>query len=596
MSDRARHAAAAAVIVAAALLVFGPALAKREVFMFRDHSDYFQPLRLFTAQHLRVWRLPLWNPYNGSGEPWLANPQTAVFYPPAWLFLILPFPTAYVAYLFVHSLILGGGAYRLFARRAAPLAAVGGAVALMISGPVISMLDVSNNFTTFAWLPLLIFCALEERHLAAAVVLAMSFLAGEPFLAAIAALIFAILARRAKTIAVVGSFAAGLSAIQLLPFLELVAKSDRVGFGHHDGLESSMAARDWLRMIVPQRLMRLPQQQFILVAYVSLFVVLLAVFGCFALIREQRRSALMGWLSLLIVAALFACGPRWLALIPIEMSRFPARLVPYVALSLVALAVAGWNRAAGKSAAVSVVLTIAIAADLWIAARPLLATAPFTRARVPYPQAIGRTSKILQDYGEHLLTAGARTSWIAGYTNLFELRFAATTAAPMTLRRYDDLLAGARPRLDLLRAISTGYILSAQPLGLEAVAQSQRIVVYRVPNPLPMAYVIAPGGAEMPPRALAIDASSARVRVDTASGGTVVVTQNDDSGWRVAVDGRDAPKKLAFGALRAVDVGPGKHEIVWIYRPFSLVAGAAITLLTIAAMMVVRSRALILSR
>jgi len=123
-----KHAVAYALIVAAALAVFGPAFAKREVFVLRDHSDYFQPMRMYTAQHLRVWRLPLWNPYNGSGEPWMANPQTAVFYPPAWLFLILPFPTAYVAYLFVHSLILGGGAYRLFARRAAPLAAVGGAV------------------------------------------------------------------------------------------------------------------------------------------------------------------------------------------------------------------------------------------------------------------------------------------------------------------------------------------------------------------------------------------------------------------------------------------------------------------------------------
>src|SRR5881628_907262 len=141
MSDRTKHLVAAAVIVAAALAVFGPALAKREVFTFRDHSDYFQPLRLYTAQHLRVWRLPLWNPYNGSGEPWMANPQTGVFYPPAWLFVVLPFQTAYVAFLLLHSLLLGGGAYRLFLRQAAPLAALGGAVALMFSGPVLSMLD-----------------------------------------------------------------------------------------------------------------------------------------------------------------------------------------------------------------------------------------------------------------------------------------------------------------------------------------------------------------------------------------------------------------------------------------------------------------------
>ena len=80
MSERAKRAAACAAILAAALLVFGPALAKREVFMFRDHSDYFQPLRLFTAQHLRVWRLPLWNPYNGSasrGSP-IRRPRSSI--------------------------------------------------------------------------------------------------------------------------------------------------------------------------------------------------------------------------------------------------------------------------------------------------------------------------------------------------------------------------------------------------------------------------------------------------------------------------------------------------------------------------------------
>ena len=132
-----RHGIAAATIVVAALAVFGPALARNEVFTFRDHLDYFQPLRFFTTEHLRAGRLPLWNPYNASGEPWLANPQTAVFYPPAWIFLVLPFATAYVGFLFFHALVLGFGAYVLFVRRASVAAALLGAVALMLSGPVL---------------------------------------------------------------------------------------------------------------------------------------------------------------------------------------------------------------------------------------------------------------------------------------------------------------------------------------------------------------------------------------------------------------------------------------------------------------------------
>src|ERR1051325_12073154 len=69
------------VIALAALLAFAKPLLTNQVPSFRDHSDYFQPLRWFTADELRHGRLPLWNAYSASGEPWLANPQTAVFYP-----------------------------------------------------------------------------------------------------------------------------------------------------------------------------------------------------------------------------------------------------------------------------------------------------------------------------------------------------------------------------------------------------------------------------------------------------------------------------------------------------------------------------------
>jgi len=77
---------AAIVIAIVALVAMARPLLRDEVFSLRDHTGYFQPMRWFTAVELRNGRLPLWNPYNASGEPWLANPQTGVFYPPTWLF------------------------------------------------------------------------------------------------------------------------------------------------------------------------------------------------------------------------------------------------------------------------------------------------------------------------------------------------------------------------------------------------------------------------------------------------------------------------------------------------------------------------------
>jgi len=199
-----RHWIAAATIVVAALAVFGPALVRNEVFTFRDHLDYFQPLRWFTTEQLSACHLPLWNPYNASGEPWFANPQTAVFYPPAWLFLVLPFSTAYVAFLLFHALLLGSGAYLWFARRASTASAILGAVALMLCGPVMSLLDVQNNFATFAWFPWVLLVAGCRLPVAGSVVLAMSFYAGEPFLAAIAAVCYVVVNRDLRTIVLAG--------------------------------------------------------------------------------------------------------------------------------------------------------------------------------------------------------------------------------------------------------------------------------------------------------------------------------------------------------------------------------------------------------
>src|SRR5438874_11068678 len=179
-------------ITIVSLLAFSKPLLKNEVPSFRDHSDYFEPLRWFTADELRHGRLPLWNAYSASGERWLANPQTGVFYPPAWLFLVLPFAPAYNLFLALHVMLAGWGALLLFSRYASSGAALAAALALMFCGPTLSLLDVNNNLATFAWLPLVLWCAQAKvRPQLSALAVAMAFLAGEPFFAALGAMAFA---------------------------------------------------------------------------------------------------------------------------------------------------------------------------------------------------------------------------------------------------------------------------------------------------------------------------------------------------------------------------------------------------------------------
>jgi len=52
-------------------------------------------------------------------------------------------------------------------------------------------------------------------------------------------------------------------------------------------------------------------------------------------------------------------------------------------------------------------------------------------------------------------------------------------------------------------------------------------------------------------------------------------------GWHVYVDGRKAPILRADFLLRAVSLTPGRHDIVFVYRPVSFLAGAALSTLTI---------------
>src|SRR5690349_20575957 len=60
------------------------------VFYFHDVQYYFYPYHALAAALVGKGELPLWNRYAFSGLPLLGDGQTAMFYPPNWLFFLLP--------------------------------------------------------------------------------------------------------------------------------------------------------------------------------------------------------------------------------------------------------------------------------------------------------------------------------------------------------------------------------------------------------------------------------------------------------------------------------------------------------------------------
>ncbi len=77
---------------AAVLALLAPVWGRPDAVFF-NHGDLFTyhvPLRSLTAGALQGGRLPFWNPYILLGLPHAANPQAALFYPPAMLCVFFP--------------------------------------------------------------------------------------------------------------------------------------------------------------------------------------------------------------------------------------------------------------------------------------------------------------------------------------------------------------------------------------------------------------------------------------------------------------------------------------------------------------------------
>jgi hypothetical protein len=84
-----------------------------QVPFFRDLGPYFYPIRYSLAQSLSAGELPLWDRHMGMGFPLLADFQSAPFYPPHLVFLLVSFFDA-IRILFVfHYLVSALGAYAL---------------------------------------------------------------------------------------------------------------------------------------------------------------------------------------------------------------------------------------------------------------------------------------------------------------------------------------------------------------------------------------------------------------------------------------------------------------------------------------------------
>lgn len=102
-------------------------------------------------------QLPLWNPYNFSGYPLLANFQSGVFYPINLAMFILPFEYGWTV-LIMSQPILGFIFMFFYLRnlKVSKLSSMIGSIAFSFSGFFVSWMEWGNIVSTALWLPLIL--------------------------------------------------------------------------------------------------------------------------------------------------------------------------------------------------------------------------------------------------------------------------------------------------------------------------------------------------------------------------------------------------------------------------------------------------------
>jgi len=350
------------------VVVFWKALVGIDTFFYRDFGALGYPIDFYQHESLAHGHLPLWDPYSHCGVPFLA--QWGRWYPISFVGQVLP--PAWFANLFVvlHLFWGGAGVYWLCRRwQIGPLGAMFAAIAFTFNGVTMSCLQWSNYIACLSWLPWVVGCVTIAwlnggRWIVwAALAAAMQVLTATPELTVLTWLLLGVLwlgslwSREAKffssarRLAALVCLAAGLTMVQMLPFFDLLAHSQR-------STGTNMAtwavpSWGWANLFVPLfHCFLSPQgswfqngQEFLQSYYLGAGVLVLAVAG--TVWNRSRRNAIL--VGMALFCWLMSMGPHtiffeWfrrcfplvgIARYPVKFAILPAFLIPLLAAQAV---------------------------------------------------------------------------------------------------------------------------------------------------------------------------------------------------------------------------------------------------------------------
>jgi len=340
-----------------------------KTFVFRDFGMFGYPLAHYYRESLWKGELPLWNPLNDLGLPFLAQWNTMVLYPLSLFYALFPLWWSLPVFCLAHLWLAGLGMYFLAHDWTGNrLAAAVAGVAFAINGLTLNLLTSPNDCAALGWMPWVVFttetaCQRGGRRLiTASVVGALQMLAGAPEAILFTwALSMAFLLVRwrwesgawmvtLRRFLLVVLAVTGLAAAQLFPFLDLFRHSHRdPGFA---GSEWSLPLWGWANLVVPLfRTFRSssgvffqPDQGYTSSYYLGIGIVALALGAVWR--ARERRVWLLGGLAILSLVIGFGDGAYvygWLrkAMPALGFMRYPVKYLIILAFVLPLLAAHG---------------------------------------------------------------------------------------------------------------------------------------------------------------------------------------------------------------------------------------------------------------
>jgi hypothetical protein len=379
----------------------------------RDFGHFWYPNAGYTRASFWSGEIPLWNPLSSCGIPFLAQWNTMVLYPPALLYVLLPLPWSLNLFCVLHLFLGGLGMFCLTRRlTGSGLGAALAGLAFACNGVTMTVIMLPSIAGALGLAPWVMNSLIEAWRKGgcwlvwAAVLGTLQMLTGGVEVVVLTWLVLGLLAldewiartenRRKLVTRFLGvvMLVSFLSAIQLLPFLQLLSGSERSETSA--GSISAMPLQGWANFLVPlfgtrQTSGGLPFQpgQFWLTSYylgIGPFALALAA----VLLRPNRRVWLLA--SAAVLFLVLAWGDRglvhtWLvkACPLVGVMRFPVKFVLGILLVMPMLVaetgrVLSFGRTspvrAGRTRLVGVFSSLAVVVVALVLAAPSFQTEP----------------------------------------------------------------------------------------------------------------------------------------------------------------------------------------------------------------------------